>query len=76
MCEFLGTKLSHTTAHLPAANGMVEHVERMVKTALKCNDNPTVWYENLGLVLLGIHSMVKEDIGCSSSELTLGITLR
>ena len=76
MCEFLGTKLSHTTAYHPAANGMVERVHRTVKTALKCNDNPTAWYENLGLVLLGIHSTVKEDIGCSSSELILGTTLR
>ena len=76
MCEFLGTKLSHTTAYHPAANGMVERVHRTVKTALKCNDNPTAWYENLGLVLLGIHSTVKEDFGCSSSELTLGTTLR
>ena len=76
MCEFLGTELSHATAYHPAANGMVERVYRAVKTALKCNDNPTAWNENLDLVLLGIHSMVKEDIGCSSSELTFGTTLR
>ena len=76
MCDFLGTKLSHTTAYHPTANGMVESVHRTVKTVLKCNDNPSAWYENLGLVLLGIHSMVKEDFGCSSSELTLGTTLR
>ena len=76
MCEFLGTKLSHTTAYHPAGNEMVERVHRTVKTALKCNNNPTAWYKNLGLVLLGIHSMVKEDTGCSSSELTLGTTQR
>ena len=55
---------------------MVERVYRTVKTPLKCNDNPSAWYENLGLVLLGIHSMVKEDIGCSFPELILGTTLR
>ena len=76
MYKFLGTKLPHTTAYHSAANGMFERVHRTVKTALKCNNNPTAWYENLNLVLLGIHSMVKEDIGCSSSELTLGTTLR
>ena len=43
MREFLGTKLSRTTAYHPAANGTVEHVHRTVKTALKCNDNPTAW---------------------------------
>ena len=75
MCEFLETKLSHTTAYHPAANGIVEYVHRTVKTALKCNDKPSAWYENLGLVLLGIRFMVKENIGCSSSKRTLGITL-
>ena len=60
----------------PASNGMVERVHRAVKTALKCNNNPSAWYKNLGLVLLGIHCMVKKDIGCSSSELTFGTTLR
>ena len=76
MCEFLRTKLSHTTAYYPAANGMVERAHRTVKTALKCSGNPSAWYENLGLVLLGIHSMCKKDVGCSSSELTLCTTLR
>ena len=47
---------------------MVEGVHRTVKTALKCNNNPSAWYENLGLLLLGIRSMVKGDIGCSSSS--------
>ena len=76
MCEFIGTKLSHTTAYHPAANGMVERIHRTVKTA-ECNDNPSAWYENLGLlILLGICSMVKKDIGCSSSDLTFGTTLR
>ena len=70
-----GDELSHTTAYHPAANGVDERVHCTVKTALKCNDNPTSWYENLDLVLLGIRTMVKEDIGCSSSELTLGTTL-
>ena len=76
MCEFLGTKLSHTTAYHPAANGMVERVHRTVETALKRNNNPSARIENLSLVLLGIHSMVKKDIGCSSPELTFGTTLR
>ena len=47
--------------------GRFERVYRTVKTALKSNDNWSAWYENLGLVLLGARSMVKENIGCSSS---------
>ena len=76
MCEFMGTKLSPTTAYHPAANRTVERVHRTIQTALTCNNNPLAWYKNLGLVLLGIRSVVKEDIGCCSSELTLGTTLR
>ena len=75
MCEFMGTKLSHTTAYHSADNEMVEDVHRTVKTA-ECNDNPTAWYKNLGLlILLGICSIDKKGIGCSSSELTFGTTL-
>ena len=76
MCKFLGTKLAHITAYHPATNGMVEHVHRTVKIALKSSDNPYAWYENLGFVLLSNRSTVKEDIGYSSSELTLGTILR
>ena len=36
-------KLSHTAAYHPAADGMIEHVHRTVKTALNCNENPTAW---------------------------------
>ena len=71
LCELLWTKLLHTTAYHLAFNGIVELVYRTVKTALECNDSPSVRYENLDLVLLGIQTMVKEDIGCSPSELHL-----
>ena len=57
MCKFLETKMLHTTAYHPAANAMVERVYRTVKTALKCNDNSSARYKNLGLVLFGVRSM-------------------
>ena len=76
LCEFLGAKHSPTTSFRPEANGMVERMHRTLKVALRCHDNSRDWYENLGLVLLGMRAMVKEDIGMSSAELTLGTPLR
>jgi len=76
LTEFLGTRLCFTTAYHPAANGMVERVHRTLKVALRCQSNPTNWHSYLGLVLLGMRSAVKEDLGCSSSEMTLGTQLR
>ena len=68
MCEFLGTKLSHTTAYHPAANGMVKRVHHTVIP-------PPGAKISASFYLISIRSMVKEDTGCSSSELTLGTTL-
>lgn len=76
MCEFLGAKHCPTCSFRPESNGMIERMHRTLKTALRCYDNPTSWYSNLGLVLLGMRAMVKEDLGVSSAELTLGTTLR
>ena len=56
LTEFLGTKMCFTTANHPASNGMIERVHRTLKVALRCQNNPTNWYRNLGLVLLGIES--------------------
>ena len=76
MCEFLGAQRNATCSFRPESNGMVERMHRTLKTALRCQENPTDWYSNLGVVLLGMRAMVKEDLGCSSAELTLGTPLR
>ena len=55
---------------------MIERVHRTLKVALRCQSNPTNWYRHLGLVLLGMRAAVKEDLGCSSAEMTLGTQLR
>ena len=52
MCQFLGSKLCHTTAFHPAANGLNERFNRSLKVALKCQSPPDLWYRNLSLVLL------------------------
>ena len=75
MCEYLGAQMSPTCSFRPESNGMVERMHRTLKTALRCQENPTDWYSKLGFVL-GMRSAVKEDLGCSTAELTFGTPLR
>ncbi len=41
-----------------------------------CHAHPDRWAEALPLVLLGIRTSLKEDIGCTAAELVYGCTLR
>ena len=54
---------------------MVERCFRTLKAALRAHDNPTNWTVNLPLVLLGLRSSVKEDIGVSSARMVHGTSL-
>ena len=71
----LGTKHLHTTAYHPIANGLVERFHRQLKAALKAYPQPGRWTEALPLVLLGIRTALKEDIGCTAAELVYGTNL-
>ena len=72
----LGTKRTRTTAYHPCANGLVERFHRQLKAALKTHEDPTHWTERLPIVLLGIRTSIKSDIGHSPAELVFGTTLR
>lgn len=72
----LGTKHLRTTAYHPCANGLVERLHRQLKGALKGHPQQQRWTEALPLVLLGIRTSLKEDIGCTTAELVYGTTLR
>ena len=73
--EILGTHRIRTTAYHPVANRLVERFHRQLKAALSTAPR-TQWIEALPLVLLGIHSSLKEDLHTSTSELVYGTTLR
>ena len=75
LLKTLGCRHICTTAFHPQANGLVERFHRQLKAALKAHENPA-WQETLPLVLLGIRSTIKTDLGVSPAELTLGCTLR
>ena len=74
--RLLGTKHLHTTAYHPCANGMVERFHRRLKAALKGHPHQDHWSDVFPLVLLGIRTSLKEDIGCTAAELVYGTTLR
>lgn len=74
--QLLGTKHLRTTAYHPCANGMVERFHRQLKAALKGHPHQEQWTTALPLVLLGIRTSLKEDLGCTTAELVYGTTLR
>ena len=76
LSALLGSKRIHTTAYHPIANGLVERFHRQLKASLTAQDEPHRWTETLPLVLLGIRTVIKRDIGCSTAELVYGTTLR
>ena len=75
LSALLGCSRRRTTAYHPQGNGMVERLHRQLKAALRAAA-PTRWTEALPLVLLGIRSAMKFDIGCSAAELVYGAPLR
>ena len=72
----LGILQQMTTSYHPQSNGMVERLHRQLKAALKCQDRPARWADNLPMVMLGIRSALKEDLGCSAAEMAFGTSLR
>ena len=72
----LGVQHHRTTAYHPQANGIIERLHRQLKSALKARLVGPAWMDELPLVLLGLRSAPKEDLGCSPSELVYGTTIR
>ena len=76
LTKFLGCELIHTTAYNPKANGLVERYHRVLKASLKAQSNPNEWYSNLGWILLGLRSAVRDDFEFSPAEMVFGTSLR
>ena len=75
IAKLLGTKLHHTTAYHPQANGLVERFHRNLKSALRARLTGPNWLDELPWVLLGIRTAPKEDLNSSSAELVYGAPL-
>jgi cleavage and polyadenylation specificity factor subunit 1 len=76
MLRLLGTQRIRTTAYHPQANGAVERFHRTLKGALKAQQNPNDWCNNLELVMLGLRSTLKEELNASPAEMIYGQPLR
>ena len=76
LTQLLGTKHVRTTAYHPIANGLIERFHRHLKSALKASPHPEHWTNMLPLVLLGIRTSLKQDLGCTAAELVYGTSLR
>uniref|UniRef100_A0A1X7UUW4 Integrase catalytic domain-containing protein n=1 Tax=Amphimedon queenslandica TaxID=400682 RepID=A0A1X7UUW4_AMPQE len=65
-----------TTAYHPIANGLVEHLHRQLKAAIKCLLSPQDWLSGVTWILLGIRTASNlEDLVCCSAELVYATTL-
>lgn len=78
VANILGIELRNTTAYHPQANGLIERQHRTLKASLMCkiDDSSTSWSLELPAVLLGLRTVYKEDLQCSSANLVYGTSLR
>jgi transposase InsO family protein len=72
LCIALGSCRICTTSYHAMANGLFERFHQQLKTALKSHPSANKWTTALPLVLLGIGSAIKEDIGSTFAELVYG----
>lgn len=74
--KFFGSKQIHSSSYHPQSNGILERFHRSLKTSLIARGNTDRWKFELPMVLLGLRSSLKEDLGCSPAELVYGQPLR
>jgi len=76
LAKFLGCELINTCSYNLKANGLVERYHRILKASIKAQSDPSEWYSNLGWILLGLRSTIREDMELSPAELVYGSSLR
>ncbi len=72
----LGSKHIYAIAYHPIADGLIERLHRQLKASFMSHHNPIHRIDALPMVLLGIHTTLKDEIHCSATELVYGTTLR
>ena len=51
-------------------------IQLQSQSCIEMQSPPDLWYRNLSLVLLGLRSAIKEDMGCATVEMALGTSIR
>lgn len=74
LTKTLGVQRIRSSPYHPQANGMIERWHRTLKSALSCHDKS--WPEALPIVLLGLRSTYKDDLGTTPAELVYGEQLQ
>ena len=72
--QLLGIKSKNTTSYRPQCNGLVERLHRQLKGSLMARATSS-WMDDLPLVMLGIRSAWRTELGCSPAELVYGSAL-
>lgn len=75
LMRMLGVKHIKTTSYHPQSNGMIERMHRTLKSAIMAHEDSR-WTDTLPIILLGLRSSFKPDIGTTAAELVYGTTLR
>ena len=76
LAKFLGCELINTTSYNPKANGIVERYHRVLKTSIKAQKQPSDWDSNLGWILLGLRTTIRNDMDFSPANMLYGSSLR
>ncbi|GFY76400.1 pol polyprotein [Trichonephila inaurata madagascariensis] len=75
LARLLGVQRIRTISYHPQSNGLIEEFHRLLKTAIMCRATEK-WTGILPTILLGFRAALKENLGCTSTELVYGETLR
>lgn len=75
LTSLLGCSRTRTSPYHLSSNGMIERWHRTLKAALMCQQDND-WIKWLPTVLLGLRTVYKEDIKCSTAELLYGTSRR
>lgn len=69
LTKLMGIRYVQTAAYHPSENGMVVQFHRQIKTAPTAHGDSDHCKTHLAMVLLGIRSPLKPDMGCTTAQL-------
>lgn len=64
----IGTSRIHTMVYHPSASDLLERFHRTLKAALNARSDSNNWSTLLPIVLLGLRSIFKPDLGCTAAD--------